>query len=391
MSEQITTQVVGKGITPEMPVEVPKEALDIQFKMDSTLLSGDSGASTITSDGKPIVEEPKNEEIVEPKKEEPKKEEPSKSVLKAPATTAEEPKKEVPSKTPSAKIPGKTITPLKERKESEDNFDYTKYSPQEVTNLKNMSRQSREYAAKLIDDNKQLAGLKDSTYLQHEQGYTLSPAFQEIQKKDYYIKTEAKCWEQALLDLKSGKPVKEITGFDGNGNPLFSEERIATDADEIRISNNLTTCLQAAKQVDEHLRQYPNQFKQRIEQDLQAINRVQAEKFAWVGDPKLLDYSVNVEGQGEQKLRDIKNNFKSMFPAYQANNIGVEVASNLMVALIIQEAELREARNGQQVAQIKQKEAARGEPTSDAFPSEATKLEAKGIPSVFTLDGFPSR
>lgn len=253
-----------------------------------------------------------------------------------------------------------------------------------------MSRQSREYVAKMIDENKQLSTLKDSNYLQHEQGYTLSPDFQKLQNKTYLAQTEAKCWEASLLNIKAGKPIQEITGFSPNGEPIFDKAHTATDADEIRITNNLYACNQAAQQLSEQLQSFPQQFKQRIGQDLQTINEVQKEKFAWVADPKLLDYSITVDGQGEQKLKDIKNNFKSVFPSYLANSVAVDVASNLMVSLMIQSAELKEARNGQQIEQIKRQEVQRGEPSSDAAVTEPSKLAAKGIPSVFSLEGLPT-
>ena len=84
-------------------------------------------------------------------------------------------------------------------------------------------------------------------------------------------------------------------------------------------------------------------------QDLQGINAERHNRFAWVQDPKLLDYSVEVEGQGAQKIGDVKQNFKSLFPPYLSNSIAVEVASDMMVAMVIQSAELREAKNNQQV------------------------------------------
>ena len=61
-----------------------------------------------------------------------------------------------------------------------------------------------------------------------------------------------------------------------------------------------------------------------------------------------------------------------------------------MVALQIQAAELREARNGQAVAEIKQAEIGRAEPSSETSPTSNGKINPKGVPSVFTLEGMPS-
>jgi len=308
-----------------------------------------------------------------------------KSILKPPTTSTEP----VPTVHKDDKFPIKPVTPVKEQKE--DQFDYSKFSQQEVTNLKNMSRQSREYVAKLIDENKQLQTLKDATYLQHEQGFVLSPDYQNLQQKASFASVEGQCWEQALLNIRAGKTFRDIVGFDPKtGEPVMSEERNPTDRDEIRVNNNLSACINASKQFDAGLEQFPQQFKHRVGQDMATIDSVRKQKFSWIADPKILDYTVSIEGQGEKRVRDIKNDFKSMFPNYLSSTPGVEVASDLMVALVIQGAELAEARNGKQIEQIKREEIGRGEPTSDAREVRPTSLSAKGIPSVFSLDGFPS-
>lgn len=405
---------IGTGITPEFPTEPPQNVKDMTFSFDPALDSN-PGVSTITIGKTEVKEEPalikqdnveagkKEEVVVKPTNEvvvkqdtkaEVKKEEKKTSIegiLKPPTEEASKAKSKE-TKVEEKKEIVKPITPVKDTKKDEsDTFDYTKYSPQETINLKNMSRQSREYVAKLIDDNKSLVGLKDSTYLQHEQGYTLSPDYQQLQAKDYYARTEAKCWEQALLNIKAGKKFRDITGFDTKtGQPILSEEREVSDRDEIRISNNLQACIQASNGISGQLQIFPQQFKQRMSTDLQAIQQEQQNRFAWVQDPKLLEYSINIEGFGDKKIKDIRNDVKSLFPPYLSNSVGVDVAANLMVALHIQGAQLREAQNGQQVAVIKQQEVARGEPTSDAQEIEK-KPNDKGIPTTFSLEGIPGR
>jgi hypothetical protein len=369
----ITPGTVGAGITPQMPQEPTKEMKEMSFKLDSTLLNNDGDGTVVTNDkGEELkitppetviatpdkkVEERAEEKVKEKVEEVKVEEKPKAPILKPPAGEPE--KLETVKK--DSKLPIKPITPVKEKSSVEDTFDYSKFSPQEVVNLKNMSRQSREYVAKLIEENKNLQPLKDSTYLQHEHGYTLSPDFQELQQKTFRARLEGECWEQALLNIKAGKAFQDIVGFDKNGNAVLGEEKQPTDRDELRISSNLTACSQAIQQMNGELQTFPQQFQQRIQQDLRVIDDVQKEKFAWVADPKLLEYSVNVEGQGDKKVKDIKNDFKSMFPPYLANSPAVDIASNLIVALVIQGEELREARKGQQVETIKRQEVSRGE------------------------------
>ena len=364
----------GKIPTPQFPIEPPKEVKEMTFSTNPSLDNSDD--STIKIDHKEVKTlepEIKKEvsvlkapvEKIEAKKEPTKKEEKVEvkkleSVLKAPEKAVE--KKEEPIIEIKKEESFKQITPVKEHKE--DIFDYSSFTPQEQINLKNMSRQSREWASSLIKETKQLSSLKDSTYLQHEQGYTLSPEFQELRQKDYFARTEAQCWEQALLNIKQGKEFQDIVNFDKNGNPIMGEKKVASDRDEIRIQNNLSACLSVTQQLNGQLQVFPQRFKQQIQTDLQAIEQVQKEKFAWVQDPKLLDYSIDTEN-GNKKLHEVKSDFKSMLPIYLQNSPLADVASNLFVAMVIQGAELKEARNGKQIAEIKKEEASRGEPTSD--------------------------
>ena len=413
----IKPSVTGRGITPEMPSEPPDSVKKMEFSFDPNFATRGIGDSTISIDHKEVktdsaevkketekpelilkapVEEVKKVEV-EVKKEESKKEEKKeepKSVLKPPAEVKKDDTK-VEGKPKEEEKSGavKPITPIKEHKD--DAFDYNGFTQQEQINLKNMSRQSREYAANLIKENKSLAALKDSTYLQHEQGYTLSPEYQELQSKGFYAQTEAQCWEKALLNIKQGKKFQDITGFDPkSGAPILGPEKDPSDADEIRISGNLSACSQALQNIGGQLQNFPQRFKSQIQSDMQAVEAVRKERFAWVADPKLLDYSVNVEGQGDKKLKDVKADFKSMLPVYWQSSPIAEVASDLFVAMIIQGAELREAKNNQTIAQIKTEEMKRGEPSSDTVPIKdktVNGVSPNGMPSVFSLDGMPTR
>jgi len=403
----IKPSVTGQGITPQMPTEPTKEALAMTFVADPALIGKDDGTTITTDKGIELKTEPaaykqeeakKESKTVEAVKEEakPKQEtkvEPEKKVeveKKSVLTPPSDKKEEKTAAKSDGKSAIKPITPVKDKKEESDTFDYSKYSPEQQSVLKQMSNTAKREYAKVVDENRQLAALKDANYLQHEQGYTLSPQYRELQNKDYLARTEGRAWEQALLDIKAGKEFRDITGFDANGNPTFSQPRPATDRDEIRVTSNLTACIQAVQSNAQTLQSFPKQFKQRMTQDLQEIKNESSARFAWVQDPKLLEYSVDVEGQGQQKISEIKANFKNLFPQYLRNNIGIDVASDMMVAMVIQGAELREARNSQQVATIKQQEMQRGEPTSDAAEVAPSKLKENGVPSVFILDDLPS-
>jgi len=403
MDEIITPQPTGSGITPQMPVEPPKEALETKFEFDPkmfdehspTVITTDKGVEIKTEEPTKKVELPATDNTKTAAKLEPKQELKTEEVktedkkisssLKPPVDTKTLPKSD-------NKPAVKPITPVKDKKEDADTFDYSKYSQQHQTNMRNMSRQSREAYAEILKQNEELAKLKDSTYLQHEQGYTLSPEYQEIRQRGTMAEIEGQCWKQSLLDIKAGKEFKEIIGWNQDGSPKFAAPRVATDEDEIRIANNLSACIGAVQQVRGQLTQYPVKFKEQLSADMQAINNERAARFAWVQDPKLLDYTVETEHAGTQKVSDIKSNFKSLFPVYVRNNPGVEVASDLMVALMIQSAELRESQASRTVAEIEKKEIARSEPTSyDRQTGESGVKTVNGhkVPATFSLEGLP--
>jgi hypothetical protein len=407
MDIEIKPGPTGQGITPQMPVDPPQEVKDMTFSFDPELM-GKGGETTITTDNGTQLKEVKTEvadkpeevipkedssktvEAVKEKVDKPIKEE---SVLKAPKEENIKPSAEtkVKSEPKQEKTGPKSISPAKDHKDQSDQFDYSKYAPQEVTNMRNMSRQSREAYAKLIDENKQLATLKDGNYLQHEQAYTLSPDYQQLSQRTRLAQIEGRAWEKALLDIKAGKAFREITGFDPkSGQPTFAAERVASDADEIRIANNLTMCIQASQKLSGELNNYPQQFRQRVQQDFQQMDQIERDNFAWVSDPKLMEHTVEIEGQGSHTLNQIKENFMNAWPAYMRNLRPVQVAANEYIAIQILKAQLHEAKNGKQIAEIKHTEISRGEPSSDdrEIPKSGDK---KGIPSVFTLDAMPMR
>lgn len=404
----------GRIPTPVFPAEPPKEVKEMSFNASDLSLLGDSASDSVISvDKKPV-------ETVKPEVEtkvttQPEINTPAqKEEVKAPEVKKEEPKKEM-SATPAGLKPPKeeaivgkvepkkeetvvkeqkeesTIKPISPVKETttHDGFDYSGFSQQEVLNLKNMSRQSREWAATLLKENRHLSTLKDSTYLQHEQGYTLSPDYRELQGQGYRASVEARCWEQALLNIKNSKPFRDIVGFNDKGQPQFGPELQPSDQDEIRVSNNLSSCVNAVNQISGQLQVFPGQFKQRVQNDLMTIQNERNSRFAWRQDPKLMEYTVGIDGRGEKKVKDIISDFKSIFPSYLANTPGVDVAADLWVALTIQSNQLREAMNGKQVAEIKQEEIKRGEPSSDILPTDVVNKNKKGTPSEFSLKGSP--
>lgn len=408
----IIIQPDSKGAKPQMPSEPPKEVKEMTFSPPPESLFEGNGGTIMTDNGTKLSETPKEftnektkETVVEqgkkaedkvveqPKKDEGKKDEKKvesrkeepKSVLKPPTDAPKKDEKVVEQGAKGSegttKIP--TVTaPITPPTKEKDDFDYTGYSQSEVTNLKNMSRQSRDWVAGLVKEKKTLEPLKDSTYLQHEQAYTLNPEYQQMQQSVRAASVEGEFWREQALNIKAGKPFRDLLGFKQDGSPQVSDEKQPSDADEMRVMNNYTLCTQEAQRRLGKLQEYPTQFKSRITADLGEISKKRGELFAWVQNPQLMDHSVEIEGRGDVKLADLKKDFLSLLPLYHQSNPIAQVAADLFIGLQIRNAELREARKTSAVASIQDEEQQRAEPTSDTAPSQEKKENGK-IPSSF--------
>src|ERR1017187_160472 len=401
MATELKAPTIGGNITPQMPKEPPKEVLEQTFSLDPSIKIGEHSGQTISNDEGKKIETvvPAKEEVAIPAKEEVKVDVPVKEEVKKEEVKEEVKKEAKPILRPPTEKKDTTkiteaakskvvVKPIVPPVKTDESFDYTGFSQQEVVNLKNMSRQSREFAAKLIHENKQLAGLKDSNYLQHEQGYTLAPEYQDLQSKAYMANVEGQAWKQQLLNIRAGKPFRDVVGFNDNGTPKFGDEQPATDEADIRLSNNMQKCMSFAQQYQGQLQNIPQQFKQRIATDLQAMHDVQKQQFSWVADPKLLDYEMTTPN-GDKTIKQIKDEFKSIWPSYLQNSPAVDVASDLMVALQIRTQELEQANTGKTIAETLKEEVLRGEPGSTDKPIKET--EAIGGVSTFSLAGMPNR
>lgn len=395
----------AKGITPVQPTEPPKEVLERTFSMDDSLTGSGENSVVKTEDkygtvvkeqtvkptildaqGQVVKEEPKEEPKVEdnilqleqPKeqKKEDKKEE-KKSVLKAPVTDRKD-------ETVKAAVGTKLITPP-----SKDKIvrNYEGYNADEVAMFKQMSDSAYAYTSNLIKEKKEATKLKDGQYLQHPEAYTLSPEYKETQNNIYYATTEAREWAKALALCKEGKKFRDITGFTKEGKVVFGAEIEPTAETEEAVRTAMNTATQAAQSFTSKLQSHSDNFKQRVQTDLQMIENERKARFAWVADPKMMDYTLSIGDLGDVPIRKLKSDFVSLFPVYMHNTPGVEVASDLFVALQIQEAELREANAGKEIAVTKKDEAIRAEPSSDS--RRLPEPEIGGV-REFSMAGMPT-
>ncbi len=399
----------------DMAKEPPKEVLEQTFSSDPKLINSDARPA-ITGDTTPVKVEPAKEAVVaeeklpfvkpeeikgEEKKESKQDDSPAKfeekkedkvsditKILRPPKGKEGEKEQKV---TPEeAKVEGgkvKQITPVKDPETS--HFDYAGFSNDEVLYLKNMSRQSREYAAKLIKDNKELAKLKDSTWLQHPQAHTLSPEYQQTQFLIGKASREAEYWKQQLVLARTGKDVTELAGWNDDGSPKLGNSMKPTEEIEIEIQRCMQNCYSIRDNAQADLKKIPEKFKSTSDNDLRLIQQERKARFAWAEKPELLDYSVTTDTGEEKTIKNIREDMASLWPPYLRSHPAVEVCGDLMASLVIQSALLREAQQTTQVAETKVQEVKRGEPGSVIKPAKVDEAVANGVPKVFSLEGMP--
>ena len=318
-------------------------------------------------------------------KETPKVEEPA--VVETPAPKVVEPLKPLPKAAEPAKVESAKIQPILPPAAQPKARDYTGFTPEEQAVLKAMSNEAFNYTSRALKEKKELEKFRDASFLQHPQAFTLDPAYNKLVEDATYFTREGEYWQEQLVKIKSGEQWTPIVGWNANGSPQLGAAGQPTPQAEEQVRMAMNQCFNAAGQSQQKLKEFASNYQQRVQQDNQAIQQECARRFGWVADPKIMDVVMNVPEVGDRTIRQIKDDFTSLFPEYQRNTIGVDVAGHLFVALQIYGQQIRELQNGKQVAEIKAEEVTRAEPTSKAKPTANGKTI--GGVSEFSLDGLP--
>lgn len=269
--------------------------------------------------------------------------------------------------------------------------DYTGFSTEEVSAFKQMSNEAFALSSKVIKENRELKKLEGSTYLQHEHAYILDPEFQQTNVRAQRVRSEAEHWRQQLVLADAGKAIKPIRGWDNRTGQMVLGEDIQPNAGLIEdIRSNFNTCQNMGGQLAQQLEGFPQKYSSRIKEDTQAVEHEIKTRFAWEADPKLMDHTLSVEfedGPRELSLKQIKEDFTGLFPPYLRQSLGVRVAANMMIALKIQDAQLKQFQAGAQVQETLKEERRLGEPTSEVRP--AAQATGKAVNGVTEFGGDP--
>lgn len=265
--------------------------------------------------------------------------------------------------------------------------DYTGYDDETVKAFKNMSDPAYQLMKKVVDERNNLVKTKQDSYLTHPEAYTLTPEYTELNNRAYYANAEREFWKQQLINVRAGKEWTGLQGFDPKtGKPVPTAPQKPSTEIEIELQNAMTRSEGLAQQIQQEGRQYTQQFKQRYEGDVVAMNAERAKRFGWVADPKGLDDKIALGGElGERTVKQVREDLLNMLPTYRRNDVLAELASDLFAGIQIYGARIRELEGQNAVVTEKKAEVLRAEPLGDTNGGGSSK--PKGL--VFDMNGLP--
>lgn len=249
--------------------------------------------------------------------------------------------------------------------------DFTGFTQEEAAAGKQMSNEAFEIYKRAINSSKELASVKESSYLQHPQAYVLSPEFQETRTKLGRAQQEAQYWESQLTGMtENGTDITPLQGWNPQtGEPVYGAPIKANKALETKLHVMIGNCYRVAQDLQGKLAEYPTKYQSGIKADIDGIEAFQKQQFGWEQDNKLMDYSILVEGLGDRTLKQIKDDVYSIIPKWAHSHPLAKLTANLVIALRCKQAEMASMTSEKQVEKVQEEEQEHVEPSSRNKPT----------------------
>lgn len=125
-----------------------------------------------------------------------------------------------------------------------------------------------------LEEQKKIAagkGIPQSWY-EHPEAYTLTPEFKQISAQYGQYSTLEEHYTQQIAAIQDGKPWVAITGFDQQGNPIYSQEQQATPQAFANVQRALMQATQVKGQLGAKVENLSQAFQQNHKQAEAAIN-----------------------------------------------------------------------------------------------------------------------
>ena len=373
---------------PVQITEPPKEVLAMEFKMDDSLpIADDMDRSTIKApvivsskeelpagitDDKTtkVKESPKTVKVEEPAK----VEEPVKARAKGPLDLLK----------PAAKKEGEVAKKTEEVPSG--NRDYSIFDQDEQEAAKQMSNSAFQLATKLKKASKEGS---EAMFYQHPEAYTTHPEYKKTQEDLSYAQKETQIWAQQLANCKAGKPFQQLLKWTADGKPVFSNPIEPTDEAEEALRQCVYELNQQTTKIKSNLDGFGTKYKQEYQNYSSNVQAERAKRFAWAANPELLDSTLDLGGEmGEKSVRQIKQDYVSLFPSHLSNDIAVQIGSDLLVAMLMQQTYYKSLEESTKVSSTISNEEERVEPTSGTKPK--AQKSAFGSISEFSSASMPT-
>lgn len=264
--------------------------------------------------------------------------------------------------------------------------DYSGYSEAEVEVLKQMSNPAFEFATSRLKELKELRDKKPDSYLQHPQGYILSPDYNEAVQNHNLAQFEYNHYKTQLINLRAGKKWTRVLGYKADGSAVLSEQQDPTEEADVELSGLVNYAQQLQNQFSQKADQVRQGYTRNVEASVSALNTERAKRFEWVAKPELLDSKIEIEGMGEVPVKKVIEDFKSFFAPHFRGSPILDLTADMFVAVQLLKNQIKGLQSQLLGAEKLRKDVIRAEPVVEGGEGGAATVRGNG---EFSTDGMP--
>lgn len=275
-------------------------------------------------------------------------------------------------------VPAKPEDSKPEGKTGEDTHpdarDFTGLDEEEIPYFRKMGNAAFAYfkprylnAKTLQEENEKLKKNMEvaskASFFDHPEAYRLTPEYQDCVQQRQISSFEIDHWRQCLAAIRAGEKVSVLTGYDQQGQPIYSQPLDPDASLEADVTNALIKANANLSRAQDKAESLKTSFSAQHKTFVADMDKVRGEIFKGVDPTKL-------EKASKAKL--------SMFPAYLHGRPEIQTIASLL-AVIDGYSMLLEKRRAQNVTQTaKARTATNGGPRTAKLQGGAGKSNTVG-------------
>jgi hypothetical protein len=241
-------------------------------------------------------------------------------------------------KPPTDKLP--SDKPLDKPQEKPPARDLSDFPEQEAKLLRQMSNDAFNYVVTRLRKLRDLE--KANTLYEHPEGYVLHPDFRSKFVETSVLDAVANHYKEQLKAIKAGKQWVGIKEVKPDGTFVYTEPLDPSPDAEVELSTAYNATRSAAENARKELEGFKSTFENTYKTDIQKIQDERKKRFQWVANPELLNEKINVPGVGDVTLKQVSEDFKTLFPKHFSHHPLLDVATDLFLSLQILASKYRE-------------------------------------------------